>query len=101
MDYAHEKLYYATYVLATRFEELTTRLSYAYREFLPINAEVFPASLREDYEWIMAELHRDGSVDETLSQMEEEKAIEIAKAIWNLATNLGHHLAEKGRLGAG
>jgi len=101
LDYAHEKLHHATYVLATRFEELTTRLSYAYREFMPINAEEIPATLKEDYEWIMTELHRDGSLDETLSQMAEGKAIEIAAAIWNLASNLGFCLAEKRRSGAG
>lgn len=94
MDYAREKLGNAAYILATRFEELTTRLLYACREFAPVKAEDLPASLREDFVWISSRLDGDNGLEETLLPMGEEEAIQLAKAIWNLQSKLDRYMAE-------
>ena len=90
--YPMEQLTNAVSIMATHPNGIKERLYGAFVEFHTIGNDM-PYPFREDYEWIHHELTKvngesDGAIIATLDSMTDEHAVEIARRIVALASQI-------------
>ena len=92
LSYPMEKLSTAVSIMAAHPSSIKERLYEAFIEFHTIGNDM-PDPFREDYEWIHHELTKvsgdgEGAIIATLQSMTDEHAVEIAKRIVELASQI-------------
>ena len=105
-SYALEKLSLAVHYLAVGPGDVRQRLKTAYMEFHVVSEDDFPEHLRDDWQWIIAQLirfgpvrHADGTIfvgalENTLSRIKNSTGAKIAERIVSLQAELESYLED-------
>jgi len=95
-SYAHEKLFEALHALALGSGDIRSRLEIAFTSFYVLEKHHFPQKFQEDWEWIMKEMTKFGSVyradgrewrspvQHTMKRIRNKTGVKIAEKIFEL-----------------